>query len=315
MHFYQLLNLILPVAALVSALPDKRQASFHVHLCGIVLFWTASGSTLKEIIINWTWDMVAESENVITISMTGTWIPCILFSCCLLKKTGALTKASTCTFCVLSHLCECFLLYVRKHAWFVYFEALNAETHCINAPIITMWDWLFDCFQGVSAKSLFCDYYLIICPPKRLSSTVFRFLHPGLSGGWVFDWQLVNDVISILLGKWSVGETRLDGERGDGNLLRLMRCGWWMAGWLQERGTARLSCLRWDWKEERRGLRMRRVADEPVWLITCTWWLMGQHLIAFADTCSAVWLPFPKSYKNERWLVVRKRLRSVTKRM
>lgn len=99
----------------------------------------------------------------------------------------------------------------NEHVYFqMWFKALNTATQFSRRAIITEWDWLSDCFQGVTAKSLFCDYHLIICPPKTLS----RFLHPGLSGGWAFDWQLVNEVISILLGKWSSGDSRLVGENG-----------------------------------------------------------------------------------------------------
>lgn len=152
-----------------------------------------------------------------------------------------------------------------------------------------MWDWLFDCFQWVAAKSLFCDYRIIIFPPKLLSSTTSRLQPPCLSGRWAFDWQLVNDVISILLGKWSGGSSRLVSQEGDGNLLRLICCGWWMAGHLQQRGTARLSRLRRDWQEERRRRRVtrkecgRRVKRGRLF-IACSRRLAGQCLITFADT-------------------------------
>ncbi len=254
MHFYQLLNLIQPRSSTpLSVLRDKRRGSFHVHLCGIVLFWMTSWSTLKEMIINWTWDMVAGRESIITISITGKWIPCNLFFCCLLKKNRQSDRGWACAF--RASFCMC-------ASMFGALEDLNADSHFMDAPIITMWDWLFDCFQGVSAKSLFCDYRLIICPLKRLSSAISRFHCPGLSGGWAFDWQLVNDVISILLGKWSSGDSRLVSERGT-----VICYGWCVVddGWrgrLRERGTAQLSCLRRDWGEERRRARME--ADESV---------------------------------------------------
>lgn len=250
--------------------------------------------------------MVAGREDIITISITGKLIPCVLFLCWLPWNMHPDRSEHVYFLCVLT--CA------WKLPFACMFWALNAETLFTEAPIITMWDWLFDCFQGVSAKSLFCDYRLIICPPKRLSGAISRFHHPGLSGGWAFDWQLVNDVISILLGKWSSSDSRLVGEGarggGLGNLLRLMLCRWWMAGRLLERGTARLSCLRRDWEEEE--------SDEGVWqmshcgqlFITCTRWLMGCHLITFADTCFAIWLPVPKSYTKERWPVVWRRIGS-----
>lgn len=144
---------------------------------------------------------------------------------------------------------------------FVYFKALNTETFFSDGAFITTWDCLFDCFQGVSAKSLFCDYHLIICPPKCLSSTISRFLRLGLSGGWAFDWQLVNDVISMLLGKWSSSDSRLVGEKG------MTICYGWCAvddGWQGDFRTEELP----DYPEtegKRGGERgWRSVAEESV---------------------------------------------------
>lgn len=193
-------------------------------------------------------------------------------------------------FRVLLHACgNASFLYVRKRACLVYLKALNAETHFTDAPIIAMWDWLFDCFQGVSAKSLFCDYRLLFAHQSASPAQSPDFNRPGLSGGWAFDWQLVNDVISILLGKWSSGDSRLVSERGT-----VICYGWCVVddGWrgrLQERGTARLSCLRRDWRGETGGQRgWRQTSQCGQLFITCTRRLMGQRLITFADTCSAV---------------------------
>lgn len=141
-----------------------------------------------------------------------------LFSCLLEEKKQALWQKLTCVLfvcsyvCVCACACECFL-FMCTHMHVSSSSVLQIQKHTFtDTPIITTWDWLFDCFQGVSAKSLFCDYRLIICPAKRLSSTIPRFRCLGLSGGWAFDWQLVNDVISILLGKWSSGNSRLVSE-------------------------------------------------------------------------------------------------------
>lgn len=123
-------------------------------------------------------------------------IPCILF------------------FFLNYNLLKCICTFVCAQAYIFVFKALNTETLFSDCPIITTWDCLFDYFQRVSAKSLFCDYHLIICPPKCLSSTISRFFSPGLSGGQAFDWQLVNDVISMLLGKSSSSNSRLVREKG-----------------------------------------------------------------------------------------------------
>lgn len=183
--------------------------------------------------------MVAGREDIITISITGKLIPCVLFLCWLPWNMHPDRSEHVYFLCVLT--CA------WKLPFACMFWALNAETLFTEAPIITMWDWLFDCFQGVSAKSLFCDYRLIICPPKRLSGAISRFHHPGLSGGWAFDWQLVNDVISILLGKWSSSDSRLVGE-GAGGGGWVICYGWYFVddGW---RGDS--------WNEE--------LPDCPVW--------------------------------------------------
>lgn len=190
--------------------------------------------------------------------------------------------------CALTCVRERFLFVCAQAPCLVCLKALNAETHFTDAPIITMWDWLFDCFQGVSAKSLFCDYRLIICPPKRLSSAISRFRRPGLSGGWAFDWQLVNDVISILLGKWSSGDSRLVSERGT-----VICYGWCVVddGW---RGDSRKEelpdCPVWGETEGKRGGEWgwRQTSQCGQLFITCTRGLMGQRLITVADTCYAV---------------------------
>lgn len=139
------------------------------------------------------------------------------------------------------------------------------QKHTRDSPIITMRDWLFDCFQGVSPKSLFCDYRLIICPPKRLSCTISRFHRPGLSGGWAFEWQLVNDVISILLGKWSNSNSRLVGKRGT-----VICYGWCVAddGWQGDSRNEELpDCPVWGETEGRKqGVwGWSTVADASVW--------------------------------------------------
>lgn len=172
-------------------------------------------------------------------------------------KTDTVTELNMCPvyfLCVFTCVCERFLFYVCKHACFVYFKASHAVIHFTEAPIFTMGDWLFDCFQGVSAKSLFCDYCLIICPPKH--TTISRFHRPGWSGGWALDWQLVNYVISILLGKWRSDNSWLVGERGT-----VICYGWCVVnyGWRGESRKEELPhCPVWGETEGKRG-------GESVW--------------------------------------------------
>lgn len=191
-----------------TVLPDQRRAFFHVHLWGIVSLWKASWSSMKEIIINWTWDVVAGRRKVITISITLEMDSMYSLVSCLLKKEQALLTEVNVDFCGLQSLYDYPL---SKHV----FSSPGLYTFT-GTPVITTWDWLFDCFQRVSAKSLFCDYCLIICP---LSGTVAGFRRLGLSDSWAFDWQLVNDVISILCCKANSAAATVDWSTGGHNLL------------------------------------------------------------------------------------------------
>lgn len=150
-------------------------------------------STLKEIIIIWTWDMVAGKENVITIYITRTWILSTLACICVFH-----THTFVCV-----QACMCCLHQVLKCR-----NTLQWQSHYCHVRL-TFW-----LHSGSISKVIILwlpPYYL---PTKVSLQHNFQISHPGLSGGWAFDWQLVNDVISILLGKWSSSDSRLVGERG-----------------------------------------------------------------------------------------------------
>ena len=178
---------------------------------------------MKEIIINWTWDVVAGRRKVITISITLEMDSMYSLVSCLLKKEQALPTEVNVDFCGLHSL----------HDYHLSMHVLSSPGlyTLTSAPIITTWDWLFDCFQRVSAKTLFCDYCLILC---LISGTVARFRRLGLSDSQALDWQLVNDVISILLYKANSASATVDWFKGWYNLLELVHCQWWMVGQLKQ---------------------------------------------------------------------------------
>lgn len=124
-----------------------------------------------------------------------------------------------CTFCVLLRVCACecvwmLPLYLHTHACFVFFRASNTETHFhrhSHYHHVRLTFWLL---SGIISKVIILwlpPYYLPSKAPLQ-HNTQIRCL--GLSGRWAFDWQLVNDVISVLLGKWGSGNSRLVCEGG-----------------------------------------------------------------------------------------------------
>lgn len=164
------------------------QTSVHGHPHGVVLFLMI---ILRDVIIE------HGRENVITLSIAALEMYCILLFSFTLKNARVH---------VYVHVCRSMRFSPPS---LKYRDALLRQTHYHH------WrDCLFDCFQRESAKSLLCDYHLIICLPKCLSSTISRFFCAGLSGGWASDWQLVNDVIRMLLGKWSSSDRRLVEVKG-----------------------------------------------------------------------------------------------------
>lgn len=164
-----------------TLLPDQRLSSC-VHLWATVLLWAVSWSALKEISNRWTWDMLAGRKSPFQYRRSGFHV--LLLAACLKKR-------SICMF-----PCRWTSMYVLSPSVLWVLERSFAAT-----PTITVSDWLFDCFQGIPAKPLFCDYHLI-CSPVHLYGTITRF-------HILFDWQLVNDVISILFGKWNCGNNWL----------------------------------------------------------------------------------------------------------
>lgn len=165
----------------------------------------------------------------------------------------------TCSFCVLLHVsvnasfCTCrFCL-----------QALNTEI----LPL-TFW-WLL----GKDIILWLLPHYL--STKVGLQNNTQNSLDLSVSGGWLFDWQLVNDAFSILLGKWSSGHSQLlwEGVGVGGNLWRLRRRQWWMVGQVRQRGAAWLSCWRRDGAEVRMKWYGRQVSVAGFsWRGPGDWW-------------------------------------------
>lgn len=169
----------------------------------------------------------------------------------------------TCSFCVLLHVsvnasfCTC---------RFCLLQALNTE-------ILPFW-WLLGNISNVIILWLL-PYYLFT--KVALQNNTQISLGLSVSGGWLFDWQLVNDAISILLGKWSSGHSQLVCAGGGGVEALSMMDGW--------ASPATRSCPT-VLLGERLSRREAESEDEVVWqtspcgrlFMACTRWLVGHYL-------------------------------------
>lgn len=126
-------------------------------------------------------------------------------------------------------------------------------------------------------------------PPHYLPTKAAAAQSPDSTAkAQIFEWQLVNDVITILLVKWSSGYCWLASYEET-----IICYGWcvWGDGWRVTLGERHCWTVLLEENED----------DEPVspLFIWCTRRLMGQRLITFADTCSAV---TRATRKNDGWL-------------
>lgn len=168
---------------LIQKCPPPPLVPVPVPLWDIFL-WMTTCLTGREIIINWTWGRVAGRKKAIIISAEGK----MDFNCfrCSLKNEKWLTE-------VVGHLFLCSLKFFIVHEpagfclllGFKYRGPLFAD-----APIIATWDWRCDCHQQ--------SHYSVITSLWFAHQKAFLAQSPDFQG-CVFDWQLVNYVISILL--------------------------------------------------------------------------------------------------------------------
>lgn len=169
--------------------------------------------------------------------------------------------------------------------------ALNTEI----LPL-TFW-WLLGNISKVIILWLL-PYYL--STKVALQNNTQISLGLSVSGGQLFDWQLVNDAISILLGKWSSGHSQLVCQGGGG--------GWQFVtaealsmidGWASPASRSCPTVL----SEERLSRREAESEDEVVWqtsqcgqlFMACTRWLVGHYLcrqlhwLWLREWCLVVW--------------------------